>query len=79
MNCPLWLRETLLNATDSLSVPEALRQKRTPSNATETHRVIIWKCILNKRLVQICIEENRLTLYIVRTHTVGHFICRYLQ
>ena len=37
-------------------------------------RVIIWKCILNKRLVQICIEDHCQILYIVRTRKVGHFI-----
>ena len=40
-----------------------------------TYRVIIWKCILNKRLTQICIEEHRQTLYIVWTPRVGHFTC----
>ena len=36
MRHPLWLRDVLLGVVDSLSVPEALCQKRTPSSATET-------------------------------------------
>ena len=39
------------------------------------YRVIIWECILNKRLVRLCIDRHRETLYTVRTPNVGHFIC----
>ena len=38
-------------------------------------QVIIWKCIWNKRLVQICIEGYRRTLCIVRTRKVSHYMC----
>ena len=40
-----------------------------------TYRVIIWKCVLNKHLVRICIGGHSETLYIVRTPKMGHFIC----
>ena len=35
--------------------------------------MFIWKCILNKRLVQICVEERSWTLYTVITRKVGQW------
>ena len=41
----------------------------------EKHRVIIWKCALNKHLVRIWLTRHSETVYIVRAPKVSHFIC----
>ena len=64
------------DAIGTLWCSRAELTERVPSRAgvTRMYRVNHLEMYLKQSLVQICIEEQRQTLYVVRMHKVGHFI-----